>query len=64
MPFIVSLLTAALLSAAPAAPSRPDGWRIIGPGGGGATMATRSYREGKKLYWDRKNEAIVERPPT
>jgi len=38
MPFIVSLLTAALLSAAPAAPSRPDGWRIIGPGGGGATM--------------------------
>jgi predicted dehydrogenase len=26
-------------------------------------MATRSYREGKKLYWDRKNEAIVEQRP-
>ncbi len=25
-------------------------------------MANRSYREGKKLYWDRKNEQIVERP--
>jgi hypothetical protein len=25
-------------------------------------MATRSYREGKKLYWDRKNEQIVDRP--
>ncbi|MEX2304460.1 MAG: Gfo/Idh/MocA family oxidoreductase [Bryobacterales bacterium] len=25
-------------------------------------MATRSYREGKKIYWDRKNERIVERP--
>jgi predicted dehydrogenase len=25
-------------------------------------MATRSYREGKKMYWDRKNEQIVERP--
>jgi predicted dehydrogenase len=25
-------------------------------------MATRSYREGKKMYWDRKNELIVERP--
>ena len=25
-------------------------------------MATRSYREGRKLYWDRKNERIVERP--
>jgi predicted dehydrogenase len=25
-------------------------------------MATRSYREGKKLYWDRKNEQIVEHP--
>ena len=24
-------------------------------------MATRSYREGKKLYWDRKNERIVDR---
>jgi predicted dehydrogenase len=26
-------------------------------------MATRSYREGKKLYWDRKNEQILEHPP-
>jgi predicted dehydrogenase len=27
-------------------------------------MATRSYREGKKLYWDRKTEQILEhRPP-
>ena len=26
----------------------------------GAIMATRSYREGKKLYWDRENEEIVE----
>jgi len=25
-------------------------------------MATRSYREGKKLYWDRKNEEIVDHP--
>jgi len=25
-------------------------------------MATRSYREGKKLYWDRKNEQIVDHP--
>jgi predicted dehydrogenase len=25
-------------------------------------MATRSYREGKKLYWDRKGEQILERP--
>ena len=25
-------------------------------------MANRSYREGKKLYWDRKNEQIVDRP--
>jgi len=25
-------------------------------------MATRSYREGKKLHWDRKNEQIVDRP--
>jgi hypothetical protein len=23
-------------------------------------MATRSYREGKKLHWDRKNEQILE----
>jgi hypothetical protein len=27
-------------------------------------MATRSYREGKKFYWDRKNEKIVEQPTT
>jgi hypothetical protein len=26
-------------------------------------MATRSYREGKKLYWDREREEIVEREP-
>ncbi len=26
----------------------------------GIIMATRSYREGKKLYWDRENEEIVE----
>lgn len=26
----------------------------------GTIMATRSYREGKKLYWDRENEEIVE----
>ena len=26
-------------------------------------MATRSYREGKKLYWDRTHEAIVEERP-
>lgn len=25
-------------------------------------MATRSYREGKKLYWDRKTEEIMEQP--
>ncbi len=25
-------------------------------------MATRSYREGKKMYWDRKNEQILDRP--
>ena len=25
-------------------------------------MATRSYREGKKLYWDRKNELIIDQP--
>jgi hypothetical protein len=25
-------------------------------------MATRSYREGKKLWWDRKNEQIVDHP--
>jgi len=26
-------------------------------------MATRAYREGKKLYWDRVNEKIVDRKP-
>jgi predicted dehydrogenase len=25
-------------------------------------MATRSFREGKKIYWDRKNEQILDRP--
>jgi predicted dehydrogenase len=25
-------------------------------------MATRSYREGKKMYWDRKNEQILDHP--
>jgi predicted dehydrogenase len=25
-------------------------------------MATRSYREGKKIYWDRKNERILDQP--
>jgi predicted dehydrogenase len=28
----------------------------------GTIMATRSYREGKKLYWDREKEEIVDRP--
>ena len=28
----------------------------------GIIMATRAYREGKKLYWDRKNEQIVDQP--
>jgi len=28
----------------------------------GAAMATRAYREGKKLYWDRQTEEIVDRP--
>ena len=27
-------------------------------------MATRSYREGKKMFWDRKNEEILDHPPT
>ncbi len=27
-------------------------------------MAARSYWEGKKLYWDKKTEEIVETPPT
>ena len=25
-------------------------------------MATRAFREGRKLYWDRKNEQIVDHP--
>ena len=29
----------------------------------GAIMATRAYREGKKLYWDRKKEEIIDYPP-
>ncbi len=29
----------------------------------GAIMATRAYREGKKLYWDRRREEIVDAPP-
>lgn len=29
----------------------------------GITMATRAYREGRKLYWDRKREEISEVPP-
>jgi predicted dehydrogenase len=28
----------------------------------GIIMATRAYREGKKLYWDRANEEIVDHP--
>ena len=28
----------------------------------GTIMATRSYREGKKLYWDREKEEIVDHP--
>jgi predicted dehydrogenase len=27
-------------------------------------MATRAYREGKKMHWDRKNEQILDHPPT
>lgn len=30
----------------------------------GAIMATRAYREGKKLYWDRKKEEIIDHPFT
>jgi len=30
----------------------------------GQIMATRAYREGKKLYWDRRNEEIVDHQPT
>ncbi|MCX6624750.1 MAG: Gfo/Idh/MocA family oxidoreductase [Acidobacteria bacterium] len=26
-------------------------------------MATRSFREGRKIYWDRKSEQIIEKPP-
>jgi len=26
-------------------------------------MATRAYREGKKMYWDRQKEEILDRPP-
>jgi hypothetical protein len=26
-------------------------------------MATRAYREGKKMHWDRKNEQILDHPP-
>ncbi len=29
----------------------------------GIIMATRAYREGKKLYWDREKEEIIEQPP-
>ncbi len=29
----------------------------------GIIMATRAYREGKKLFWDRKLDKIVEQPP-
>src|SRR5262249_13311204 len=27
-------------------------------------MATRSYREGRKIYWDRQREQILDRPPS
>ncbi len=29
----------------------------------GAAMATRAYREGRKLYWNRQREEIVDHPP-
>jgi predicted dehydrogenase len=29
----------------------------------GSIMATRAYREGKKLYWDREKEEIIDHPP-
>jgi hypothetical protein len=29
----------------------------------GIIMATRAYREGKKLYWDRNEEKIIDLPP-
>jgi len=32
-------------------------WHAIG-----AIMATRAYREGRKLYWDRRKEEIVDQP--
>ena len=28
----------------------------------GSIMATRAYREGKKLYWDRNKEEITDHP--
>ena len=28
----------------------------------GAAMATQAYRQGKKLYWDRQNELILDHP--
>jgi hypothetical protein len=34
-------------------------WHAIG-----AAMATRAYRQDKKLYWDRRTEEIVERRPS
>ncbi len=29
----------------------------------GVIMATRAYREGKKMYWDREKEEVVDQPP-
>jgi len=29
----------------------------------GVVMATRAYREGKKMYWDREKEEVVDSPP-
>ena len=29
----------------------------------GVVMATRAYREGKKMYWDRETEEVVDVPP-
>ena len=26
-------------------------------------MATRAYREGKKMFWDARNEQILDHPP-
>jgi hypothetical protein len=28
----------------------------------GTIMATRAYREGKKMFWDRRKEEIVDHP--